>query len=182
MTPEDHPDYPDIAKARDKLEVLINVANEKKRVIDNKMLIKQISDNLVYRDDEEVRSSVISHVSGHALTLLHAWCTQRLDLTLDEERIFKREGLFKMSFNKEKMFKRTVLLFSDLILLCHAEKKKYGYHHYIPISQCRAQDVTDGALEGGTDPAPRFRLKRLNFLCVALTRTRTNRLSFQAKR
>jgi hypothetical protein len=156
VTPEDHPDYPDIAKARDKLEVLINVANEKKRVIDNKMLIKQISDNLVYRDDEEVRSGVISHVSDQALMVLHVWCAQRLDLTLDEERVFKREGLFKMSFNKEKMFKRTVLLFSDLILLCHAEKKKYGYHHYIPISQCRAQDVTDGALEGGTDPALSF--------------------------
>ena len=66
VTPEDHPDYPDIAKARDKLEVLINVANEKKRVIDNKMLIKQISDNLVYRDDEEVRTGVISHTSGEA--------------------------------------------------------------------------------------------------------------------
>jgi uncharacterized membrane protein len=54
VTPEDHPDYPDVVRAREKLEVLINVANEKKRVIDNKMLIKRINDNLVYRDDDEV--------------------------------------------------------------------------------------------------------------------------------
>jgi hypothetical protein len=73
-----------------------------------------------------------------------------LDLTADEDRIYKREGLFKMSFNKEKMFKRTLFLFHDLILLCQAEKKKYGFLHYIPLSQCIVWDVTDGSLEGGT--------------------------------
>jgi hypothetical protein len=154
VTPDDHPDYPDIAKARDKLEVLINVANEKKRVIDNKLLIKQVSENLIYRDDEEVTSRAPDETAGLAsgpfTSLTCVACSQRLDLTVDDDRVFKREGLFKMSFNKERMIKRTAFLFSDLILLCQAEKKKYNFHHYIPISQCRVQDVADGSLEGGT--------------------------------
>jgi hypothetical protein len=58
MTPEDHPDYGNLMAAQRELEILINEANEKQRVIDNKMLVEKINNNLVFRDDEEVSRSL----------------------------------------------------------------------------------------------------------------------------
>jgi hypothetical protein len=89
--------------------------------------------------------------TAHQLQIAHDACliAQDLDLAADPSRVYRREGFFRMSINKEKMLKRTLFLFNDLILLCQSERKKFIFLGYVPLSQCIVWDLTDGALEGG---------------------------------